>query len=317
MECLKVDHIPEGPSWQYELKLDGYRTIAIKQNADVQLFSRNGKPFNAKFPSLVTAVQSLRVKRCILDGEIVALDEQGSHSFGLLQNFGTSKAPLRFYVFDLLHIDNDDLTKKPLEQRRKRLERELAPLPKTIELSPILLGSAADVLAKVKQFEFEGVVAKRLDSIYVPGEVSREWQKHKTQRSDDFLVGCYIPGSHGIEQLVVGEMRNGQLYFVDSVKNGFVSATRRRVFDAIKGKEIERCPFVNLPEKKGAYKMDREKMKKVRWVQPRIVAEIAFNEQTESGHLRHSRFLRLRERADLLARKGAGGAASAVKSREG
>jgi ATP-dependent DNA ligase len=166
-------------------------------------------------------------------------------------------------------------------------------------LSPILFGSADDVLANVKQFEFEGVIAKRLDSIYVPGETSREWQKHKTQRSEDFLVGGYIPGQHGIEQLVVGEKREGELYFVDSVKNGFVSATRRRVFDAIKGKEMDTCPFVNLPEKKGTYKMDWEKMKKVRWVQPRIVAEIAFNEQTESGHLRHSKFLRLREPADL------------------
>jgi len=299
MECLKVDQIPEGKSWQYELKLDGYRTIAIKQNADVQLFSRNGNSFNAKFPSLVTAVQSLRVKRCILDGEVVAVDEQGRHSFGLLQNFRTFKAPLRFYVFDLLHIDKEDLTKKPLEKRRKRLEHELHNLPTTIELSPILFGSADDVLANVKQFEFEGVVAKQLDLIYAPGETSREWQKHKTQRSDDFLVGGYIPGQHGIEQLVVGEKRDGELYFVDSVKNGFVAATRRRAFDAIKGKEIEKCPFVNLPEKKGTYKMDRDKMKKVRWVQPRIVAEIAFNEQTESGHLRHSRFLRLRDRVDV------------------
>jgi len=302
MECLKVDHIPEGESWQYEPKLDGYRTIAIKQNGDVQLFSRNGNSFNAKFPSLVHAIETLRVKRCILDGEAVALDEQGRHSFGLLQNFGTSKAPLRLYVFHLLHIDNEDLTKKPLEKRRKRLEHELHNLPKTVELSPILFGSADDVLATVKQFEFEGVVAKRLDSIYVPGETSREWQKHKTQRSNDFLVGGYIPGQHGIEQLVVGEMRGGELYFVDSVKNGFVAATRRRVFDGIKGKEIDRCPFVNLPEKKGAYKMDREKMKKVRWVQSRIVAEIAFNEQTESGHLRHSRFLRLRDREDVRGR---------------
>jgi bifunctional non-homologous end joining protein LigD len=78
----------------------------------------------------VTAVESLRVKSCILDGEVVALDEQGRHSFGLLQNFGTSKAPLRFYVFDLLHIDNEDLTRKPLEQRRRRLEREFDKLPK-------------------------------------------------------------------------------------------------------------------------------------------------------------------------------------------
>jgi bifunctional non-homologous end joining protein LigD len=92
---------------------------------------------------------------------------------------------------------------------------------------------------------------------------------------------------------------DSDFYYVDSVKNGFVPATRQRVFDAVNGKEIERCPFVNLPEKKGVYKMDREKMKKVRWVQPRVIAEVAFNERTQAGHLRHSKFLRLRERADL------------------
>ncbi len=86
MECLKVDRIPEGELWQYELKLDGYRCIAIKEHGDAQLFSRNGNSFNAKFPSLLTAVQRLRVKRYILDGEIVALDERGRHSFELLQN---------------------------------------------------------------------------------------------------------------------------------------------------------------------------------------------------------------------------------------
>ena len=135
----------------------------------------------------------------------------------------------------------------------------------------------------MKRFEFEGVVAKRVDSVYLPGETSGNWQKHKTQRSDDFLVGGYIPRSYGIEQLVVGEKRDGDFYFVESVKNGFVPWTRQRVFEAIKGKEIKKCPFVSLPEKKGAHRMDRQKMAKVQWVQPRIVVEIVFNERTSGG----------------------------------
>jgi len=98
---------------------------------------------------------------------------------------------------------------------------------------------------------------------------------------------------------VVGEKRDGDFYFVEAVKNGFVPATRQKVFDAIKGKEISNCPFVNLPEKKGGYRMDREKMETVRWVKPGVVAEIAFNERTPAGHLRHSKFLRLRERAEV------------------
>ena len=302
MECLEVDQLPEGELWQYELKLDGYRTIAIKQNGEVDLFSRNGISFNSKFPSIVKMLEESRLKRFIVDGEIVALDEQGRHSFELLQKIKTSKAPLRFYVFDLLHIDNAVLTKTILEKRRTRLEKEFFALPEHVQLSPILSGKAHEVLANVKKFEFEGVVAKRIDSIYLAGETSRNWQKNKTQRSDDFLIGGYIPGSHGIDQLIVGEKRDGDLYFVESIKNGFVPSTRQRVFEAIKGEEIKRCPFVNLPEKKGAHRMDREKMARVRWMQPRIVAEIAFNERTPGGHLRHAKFLRIRDRTDLRSK---------------
>jgi DNA ligase D-like protein (predicted ligase) len=299
MECLEVDQVPEGELWQHELKLDGYRAIAIKQHGEVQLFSRNGKSFDSKFPSVVQALEAIRIKRFIVDGEIVALDERGRHSFAVLQNIKTSRAPVLFYIFDLLHVDNDDLTKRTLEKRRRRLEREFDALPKNVQLSPILPGNASEVIAHVRNFEFEGVIAKRLDSIYTPGQTSDKWQKQKTQRSADFLVGGYIPGRYGVEALVIGENRDGEFYFVESVKNGFVPATRQKVFDAIKVREINNCPFVNLPEKKGKFRMDREKMATVRWLQPRIVAEIAFNERTQGGHLRHSKFLRLRERADV------------------
>jgi DNA ligase D-like protein (predicted ligase) len=302
MECLEVDRIPEGELWQYELKLDGYRMIAIKQDGDVHLFSRNGISFSSKFPSIVQTLEAMRIKRFILDGEIVALDERGRHSFELLQSIKISKAPLLFYVFDLLHIDKDDLTKRILEKRRSRLESEFSALSKNIQLSPILSGKATDVLTHVKKFEFEGVIAKRLDSFYVPGKTSDHWQKQKTQQSDDFLVGGYVPGRYGVEELVVGERRNGDLCFVGSIKNGFVPSTRQKVFNAIKGKEIEKSPFVNLPEKKGPHRMDREKMTTVRWLRPRIVAEISFNERTQAGHLRHSKFLRLRNPADVRAR---------------
>jgi bifunctional non-homologous end joining protein LigD len=178
----------------------------------------------------------------------------------------------------LLHVDNESLTRKVLEKRRKRLENEFTALPETVQLSPILSGEPRDVLAHVKEFEFEGVVAKQLDSVYVPGKMSDNWQKQKTQGSDDFLVGGYVAGRYGVEELVVGKKRNSDLRFVASIKNGFVPSTRQKVFDAIKGKEIDKCPFVNLPEKKGPHRMDREKMKTVRWVRPRIVGEIAFNE---------------------------------------
>jgi bifunctional non-homologous end joining protein LigD len=302
MECTTVPSIPEGKEWQYELKLDGYRAIAVKQNGEVELFSRNGKSFNTKFHTLLQPLLEVRQKRFVVDGEIVALDENGRHSFALLQRFGTTKAPLRFYLFDLLQIGTENLMGQPLSARRERLEQEFRDLPEGVQLSPVLDGTAQDVLERVRKFEFEGVVAKRLDSLYLPGGEPGSWQKYKTQRSDDFLIGGYIPGPNGIDQLVVGEERDGAFYYVEAIKNGFVPLTRQRVFDALKGKEIAACPFVNLPEKKGAHRMDRDKMKTVRWLKPKLRCEIAFNERTEQGHLRHSKFLRMREANDRRTR---------------
>ncbi len=139
------------------------------------------------------------------------------------------------------------------------------------------------------------MIAKKRDSIYQPGKEPGTWLKQKTQRSEEFLIGGDVPGRNYVDEVVVGEKRDGAFYFIESVKNGFVPTTRRAVYEAIKGSEIEECPFVNLPEKKGEHNMDREKMEEVKWVKPKIMVEIAFNERTVLGHLRHSRFLHLRE----------------------
>jgi DNA ligase D-like protein (predicted ligase) len=303
MECKTVARIPEGDDWQYELKLDGYRAIAVRQSGELMLYSRYGNSFNGDFPGVVDLLEKLRPKRFVIDGEIVALDERGRHSFNLLQRSRKKPiATLQFYLFDLLHLDDENLMGMPLSKRRARLEEQFHLLPNNAQLSPLLKGDAETVLRNVAAFEFEGVIAKRRDSIYAPGKTPGTWQKHKTQNSDDFLIGGYIPGAHGIDQLIVGEKQNGKFFYIEAIKNGFVAATRERVFEAIKQLKIDKCPFVNLPETKGAHRMDREKMKKTIWVKPRVVCEIAFNERTTNGHLRHSRFLRLREAFDRRRR---------------
>jgi bifunctional non-homologous end joining protein LigD len=188
---------------------------------------------------------------------------------------------------------------RPLALRREILKQVIPKWSGPIELSPLLAGSLSGIAASIRQFGFEGIIAKRKDSIYRPGEEPGTWVKKKLQRSEDFIVGGYIPGAHAIDQLLVGVWKEGALHFVDSVKNGFVPTTRRKMQQAIAKLEVPVCPFVNLPEKKRPHAMDREKMQKVRWVKPKVVCEIAFNEWTPSRHLRHSKFLRLRERRDL------------------
>ena len=302
MECRRVDTLPAGEEWQYEIKFDGYRAIAIKQYGEVQLFSRRGNSFNADYPETVAALTSLRAKSFMLDGELVAIDEKGRHSFSLLQNAKTRNAPVHFYAFDLLHHDGENLMQLPLSKRRAKLETVFPKWPRSVQLSPLLTGPLKEITARIREYEFEGLVGKRADSIYRPGEAPGTWMKKKLQRSEDFIVGGFIPGAHGVDQLVVGVRKDGELYFVDSVKNGFVPTTRRKVQEAIEKLVTPQCPFVNLPEKKRPHAMDREKMRTVKWVKPKVIAEIAFNEWTPSQHLRHSKFLRLREARDLRKR---------------
>jgi bifunctional non-homologous end joining protein LigD len=260
----------------------------------LELYSRNGNLLNGKFPVLVDAIHTLPVKRFMSDGEIVALDEEGRHSFQLLQRYGRTKAPTQFHVFDLLHFGRENLMKFPLTDRRERLENAFRKWPERVRLSPVLSADVPTLLQQIREFGFEGLVAKKRQSMYEPGKRSGAWLKHKTQQEDEFVIGGYIPGNSGLEQLVVGEYQNNRLLFVESVKNGFIPATRREVLKAIEKLEVKDCPFANLPEKRAPHSMDAEKMKEVRWVKPKIHCEIAFNERTPHGHLRHSKFLRLR-----------------------
>ena len=135
-------------------------------------------------------------------------------------------------------------------------------------------------------------MAKRRDSIYQPGERPGTWVKHKIHASDDFVVGGFLPGANGFEELLVGRWDADRLMFVESVRNGFVPWTKELVLESIRKLAIKTCPFANLPERSG--KMNAGKMSQARWVKPKVVVEIAFNNWTEGGHLRHAKFLRLR-----------------------
>src|SRR5215213_1839521 len=233
MECLEVDaaQVPDGKPWAFEIKHDGYRAIAIKQDNTTTIYSRNGKMLT-QVPNLYTALNAVKVKQFILDGECVVLDEQGRPSFELMQKIRTNKRPATFFAFDVLHLNGDDLLNLTLKERRKILETHFIKLPEHVRLSPILKGSAKLVMEKLREFEFEGIIAKRWDSKYEPGKRSGAWVKHKTQRTDDFIVGGYI-GDRSVEELLVGDLRDGKLHFVESVKNGFVPATRLQTYKAL------------------------------------------------------------------------------------
>src|SRR4029077_7749475 len=151
--------------------------LALKDSRDVRLISRNNKPLN--YPQLLDSLKLLAVEPVILDGEIVALDEKGRSSFQLLQVFKSSeqRVPLVYYAFDLLFLEGKDLRKEPLSVRRKLLAEVLKKAPENIRLSEGLLGSKEDLLRVAKEFGLEGLVAKRLNSVYESGRRSGTWVK--------------------------------------------------------------------------------------------------------------------------------------------
>src|SRR5277367_6601607 len=159
MECLPVSVLPEGKEWSYEIKLDGFRLEAVKKNGETTLYSRRGNALNNKFPYIATALKALP-NDTILDGEVVALDEQGRSDFNLLQNFRSAEAKIHYFVFDVLALKGEDVSMLPLQRRRQILDKALK-RNDHISTSPAEVGSSTKILAFVKQHGLEGVVAKR------------------------------------------------------------------------------------------------------------------------------------------------------------
>lgn len=161
--------------------------------------------------------------------------------------------------------------------------------------------SAATMLAAVKEQGLEGVVAKRKDSVYEAGVRSGAWVKHRVNAGQEFVIGGYTPGPNGIDAIIVGYYKGRDLIYVARTRNGFVPASRRSVFHRLRELQIEDCPFANLPETRKARwgeAMTAEKMKACVWVPPELVAQMEFLEWTEADHLRHSKFVGLREDKD-------------------
>jgi DNA ligase D-like protein (predicted ligase) len=302
MECLAVSQLPKGSKWVWEIKLDGYRAVAVKSGA-VTLYSRNGKSLNRRFPYIVEPLRDLP-EGTVLDGEIVALDDDGRPVFNLLQNFTSEAGRIRYFVFDLLCYKYRDLIGLRLRERRKLLRSLLKLDGGRIRLLEYVEASADEILAAVRKQRLEGVIDKRKDSVYEPGQRSGAWIKQRVNLGQEFVIGGFTPGPHGVEAINVGYYHGKDLIYVARTRNGFVLASRRRVLEKLRPLVVPTCPFVNLPETHKARwgeSLTAEKMKQCVWVRPEIVAQIEFLEWTDADHLRHSRFAGLRD--DKVAQK--------------
>jgi DNA ligase D-like protein (predicted ligase) len=297
MTATVVSTLPDGDRWLFELKLDGYRALIIKNDDRVRILSRNEKDHTAAYPGVVAAGRRLEARSAVVDGEIVAVDASGRPSFQALQHRGAHpQHAIVFYAFDLLHVDGEDLRRLPLEQRRDRLPAVLG--QSGVLLSAELPGTADRVVEAVRRLGLEGVIAKRRDSRYDAGQRSGAWVKLKLDKQQEFVVGGYRPGNHGVDALVVGYYEGKQLRFAAKVRAGFTPHLRREVFEKIRALQAPTCPFADLPQATSSHwggSITAEQMKEFIWLKPKAVAQVRFVEWTADGHLRHSAFLGLRQ----------------------
>jgi bifunctional non-homologous end joining protein LigD len=264
-----------GSGWSYEFKWDGFRGLAHWDGRAFHLMTRNGNDMTARFPPIAGLARRLR-RPCVLDGEIVALGQDGAPRFGLLQNWAAG-APLAFYVFDLLHWDRESLMGSPYLERRRQLEALKLDGPYW-RTPPRSDQDGRRVLGIARRHGLEGIIAKRDDSRYLPGRRSEAWLKFKLVERQEFVVGGYNPGTdpRGIGSLLLGYYDGDDLRFAGGMGTGYRSDDRFALLRMLRPSERARSPFAERvtghPE--------------AVWVEPRLVVEVEHRGWTHDGRLR-------------------------------
>lgn len=289
-----TDTAPSGLDWIHQLNYDGYRIGAVVAGARIRLESRREIDWTTRFPEVVEAVRKLGCRSAVVDGEVAVTELNGRTSFQKLQNIfekGGAREGLTYYAFDLLELDDVDLTKLPLEQRKAMLEKLVGKGDSLIKYSRHFEGDGPHILEHACRLGCEGIVSKRRADPYRGGR-SESWLKTKCVQRREFVIGGYTDpeGSRvGIGSLLLG-LRNdaGELIFAGNVGTGkgftadYLSEIRRGLATI----EQAECPFAQLPP--------ADVVKRAHWVQPVLSCEVSFIEFTEDGHIRHPSFLGFR-----------------------
>jgi bifunctional non-homologous end joining protein LigD len=303
MKPRLVKDPPIAGDWIYELKFDGIRLIAVKTGKKVSLLSRNKNELAGRFPEIVDVVRNLPARECVIDGEVVALDEEGCSSFQLLQarEMEGRESPVYFYAFDLLQLDGKSLTSLPLEARKSILEQLCSDAREPIRYSGNIGGDAKALLNEVKRRGLEGIIGKQRNSIYEQGRRSGAWIKLKCVSEQEFVIGGYTPPQGSRKHfgaILVGYYKDKKLVFAGKVGTGFTAKSLSMLHKKFRTQERSDCPFVDLPSKQNGQWVQGitpSMMRKMHWLNPVFVCEIKFAEWTRDGKLRAPVFLGLRE----------------------
>ncbi|MBS1688664.1 MAG: non-homologous end-joining DNA ligase, partial [Bacteroidetes bacterium] len=279
------DQAFDSKDWVYEIKWDGYRAIAEINKKGNRLYSRNGLSFEEKYPEIFDALNSIK-KDVVLDGEIVAFDENGMPSFQLLQQYGEVNVPLIYYVFDCLYLNGKSLEDKPLVERKEAL-RKLLPESDLIKYCDHVAGTGIAFFEAAKKQHLEGIIAKRADSKYYEGTRTADWLKIKNVFTEEAIIAGYTEPRGGRKYfgaLILAQYNNGKLEYIGHTGTGFNFQSLKDTYAKLQGLETDKSPFdkkikVNSP---------------VHWVKPELVCNLKYSEITSDGSRRHPVFMGLR-----------------------
>jgi bifunctional non-homologous end joining protein LigD len=285
MKAVLWDGAFSDPGWIFERKLDGVRCLAHRDKRGVKLVSRTDRSMNADYPELVAALEAEPCEDFVVDGEVVAFDGRGITSFSRLQRRHRERVAIFYYVFDLLRLNGEDTRDLPLRERKAELRRALA-FKGPIRFSPHRNGHGEELFREACRKGLEGIMAKRADSTYRATR-SSDWRKLKCHAEQELVIGGYTApqGSRtDFGALLVGYFEDDRLSYAGKVGTGFDQETLRELGGRLRGLERDDPPFHDVhPIPRGTH-----------WVEPKLVAQIAFTEWTRDGRLRHPRFLGLR-----------------------
>lgn len=303
MLATSIEKPFDGPEWLFEIKWDGYRAVAFLEDGNVRLVSRTQNDLTAQFPELKDLASSIKAKTAVLDGEVVALDEEGRPSFSLMQQRtgfrsgkhrlpGRKDLPIWYYVFDLLYLDGYDLRRVTLEDRKAALAK-IVTRSDTVRFSDHYPGQGIALFEVAKQKGLEGILAKKRNSFYEERR-SQEWLKIKITQTITCVIGGYTEpeGSRQYFGSIVLGLYNdkGQLIHVGQAGTGFNQASLKEIWKLLEARKTNKNPFHG----------EVEALRKVFWIKPELVAEIKFTEWTHEREqagpkLRAPVFLGLRE----------------------
>ena len=290
----KPEEFGNETGWAFEMKWDGVRTVAYLAGGRVKLLSRKGRDDTAAYFDVVPDLAAIPVETAVLDGEVVVFDPSGRPDFGLLQHRinltrpadierAAKARPAQLMLFDILHLNGQSLTKKPYAERREILEDLVRPQKGSrLQVPPVFEGSLGAASETAQRLRLEGVVAKRVDSVYQPGRRALTWLKMKNHPHQEVVIGGWKPGQGrrdgGIGSLLMGIPTPDGLLYVGKVGSGFDDRMLDDLMALLGPLARETSPLVGVP---------REDARDARWVEPEVVGEVSYGELTEPGRMRH------------------------------